>query len=1794
MSITIEESRLVDNAAMQQHRTDTGYDYSKEVQIQIQALVESEITLREMSRTKPVLSLLPKPGIYNGSITVKKEDVIAYSKSHPQIDCKPSHRSRIIEILKSGASTVDMPKTKDQERARLSDSELSISGEEIKIKVIDLNTHEFIEGHTFTSMSEYTSWLERNKGRVASVNLCSDEEYDYELIGLPSQSGQSPDFVNKSATKDADLLISENATYYPPLPQANTHRTKVKTFARSTTGKSSDSIIGEVRDGTELKAIDCHVGPSANFAIVESEEFTQYGRFYINLNDVEMLEGVSEHPKDLNKEESKPDSSKVSIDWTTQSLNVPYYDSRVAKHRVVIPTGVKKLSNSQSELENVLIESFRKGASLILRNHGKNSTDEVISQYESSDFYDSPIRVVELFMDDRRESEMLALVECPHRNLVMAREATQEPFGYFVEDYDVSVFVEYINQLTSKIDSLGDVLDKFKGKIVTFVPEKESQNVSLLPSTIDEIFKQNGIDSDGIFSKKGLLTIRWDKDLKILGMKFEDQEGKTYKASKGLVSILGKPHMESKRTQNFLFNLNRICATGLEDSWTDFFQNFVSYDQVKVLPFAEDLPFSKAVEGPLIKTLDQLRSEEDFYLEPQRKINEFLKRENAVDFVGASALDPRNFESIKDKVSGSTKDAYKLFLNNVDFRKVVFKTVRGLVPQSARSHLDTIRREVDGIEFDVENYGKRIKTGIKDAVEKKFSNEIGQIRETQQEIQNGLDRLHKYQRDYQNLETTLGDLSSRQDEIYDEYSDVILEEAENIGTEIAEEFAESAEDTLVRQISETTGLEPNTIKGIKDKLPDLLGKKITFEEVSHFPEIVFKDDIPTDDISEFFVEELKNKASAMVNEMIKSLIKNTLDALTKATSESNRSNRQPESDFDLPGISIEPSSKNAAEEIFGAPAEKIENILDDTTNLLSPEELCALFDGKPTSSTSQIMKKVMRASYPELEMSTTSQVSDFFKSLADYTNFASCRDLIEAEIPDIFMDDFACPPNSSLREGILKEKGLSDEQIDKQLENERQRSRNLAEDLLAQLKDGPLSGGFEAPSDFCSKGGSASSSQGGQNSFMDDNFRYSLRTTLNKIFESVYSSFRSEGEQFSRSLFQEVQSERQHNDEAIKILERKPLPNFEQFLQNPDIDFLQQFRSTRITSPVQKLELGVDSLPAELLALETQSDSATVTLVELPSSGNEISHTLQMQGASYIVSTPVEESSGPYEFSSRGFLESMLVDSYKELTNIDASEERSLTDIMTEIHNEIKKKVFIKMFDKMSRSPYFRDLSDTENSEFLLDYVNLGPQVTPECDPHLLKVTDEVNEIFNKFKDDMCADNVQTPQGIKPTKTALESSMMSACVRITLRHYLIECLTRGLVSMSTITGSNSVSDLVLDYVATKLQEALDSYGRDYREDFYEQVKEIYSGTKTTTRGMITEMLREEYDNVSFFLYEALLLGDMSIRFKNQFFNGTPIIELISMIDGVKSNIEINPDTSPFVIVMEEDSSSLCIVVDSNVPRPSSIEGNYYKRLNLASDKQATLMPIAKLQDPTRNFNEIKRGLYRNEKTQKLLDICFPIDTYASAAHIHEMESCSKIESVVNAFGDTRDTLYSVFYTVLPQEDDWKKENKLLSSVGGGAGLTALWDFNFGVFDTPVTENTFNFGLPVPWGQSFKGLFFSFAAKAIKDAALKVYKESVEKSDLNISLASTISKRMKLVGVNLSTTEVSILLSALPLPGVNPYMMTPASIIYNALGLGSFIKSGILSEGSEEADRAREKIEGAGLKAPRYCREILLD
>jgi hypothetical protein len=200
-----------------------------------------------------------------------------------------------------------------------------------------------------------------------------------------------------------------------------------------------------------------------------------------------------------------------------------------------------------------------------------------------------------------------------------------------------------------------------------------------------------------------------------------------------------------------------------------------------------------------------------------------------------------------------------------------------------------------------------------------------------------------------------------------------------------------------------------------------------------------------------------------------------------------------------------------------------------------------------------------------------------------------------------------------------------------------------------------------------------------------------------------------------------------------------------------------------------------------------------------------------------------------------------------------------------------------------------------------------------------------------------------------------------------------------------------------------------------------------------------------------------------------------------------------------------------------------------------------------------------------------------------------METNTKNIDIVSNFGETRDSLYGVFYAVQPQVNDWQKQPKALEDLAAGLGLPGLFpgqlnqlmNVNTQLYDIACTRLKFNFGLPVCWGNPFNGLGFSFILKAARDAALRILKNWIEKNDPNIKLARQLSFFTQLACIDISTSATSGLIHA-----AFPYMSTQFTAIYNALGLGDL--QGGAGSGSNEGEKAEQEIQDAGLSLPNYC------
>lgn len=240
-----------------------------------------------------------------------------------------------------------------------------------------------------------------------------------------------------------------------------------------------------------------------------------------------------------------------------------------------------------------------------------------------------------------------------------------------------------------------------------------------------------------------------------------------------------------------------------------------------------------------------------------------------------------------------------------------------------------------------------------------------------------------------------------------------------------------------------------------------------------------------------------------------------------------------------------------------------------------------------------------------------------------------------------------------------------------------------------------------------------------------------------------------------------------------------------------------------------------------------------------------------------------------------------------------------------------------------------------------------------------------------------------------------------------------------------------------------------------------------------------------------------------------------------------------------------------------------------------------------------NFDRIRDEFYnamnQDRKTKMLFNYCFPVKEYATMVNIHEMETNLKNINMVANFGETRDSLYGVFYAVQPMVNDWQKQPKALEDLASSLGLPALFpgqlgqmmDKNAQLLDIACTKYKYNFGLNVCWGNPFLGLGFSSIIKMAAIASAKILKDWIEKNDPNIKLAKKLSFLTQLACIDISTSATSGLIHS-----AFPYMSTQFTALYNALGLGDL--DGGLESDSEEGEKQKKHIEEAGLSLPNYC------
>lgn len=1600
---------------------------------------------------------------------------------------------------------------------------------------------------------------------------------------------------------------------FPSIPISPTHYTKTQRDVLSTPVDNSRVVHSDLEAGTGIVIIDDNLGVDARYSFVRDPSNLEKSPFYILKKDID---SIGQYREVSYKEVSKPIGGET-IPWTNLPVNEVQQFAQTAELQVSVM--LERTTLSQADKSNALEEAFYLGMEKILEFKGKKNTKEYIKeQFVENPEEERPAQAVELYLDSRPGSKVKALIKIPTRNIPPLDD--REPEWKYKTEFKLEEFEPMITQLVEKILPFQGKIEEYDGDVNVFIPSVEVSKLKEMPGIIQFLGDMSDKYKGDILKDKGLLRMYWTDSLKPIMVKFESTSGKEVTLANNFSVFPKRSAINSRRTQHLISNLDYIIENEMDTPWKEFLELWVKFRDVKILPRKEKTNNSELpeAEGPSVKTLEQLSKEDNFYNNAERRTEKYNERKESSEYVGSETLNPSSGSAsliIPNKPMG---ELYDYFLNDLDISKMVLNSAKCMIPDLPLEALESIKKDFD-------------------LLEKEYKNTKNQYKE----------------------------------------------------------------------------------EGFKGLFGFLL-----------------PDELPTDDISDAFFETLKSQTQSMLTQVISSLVGNLLGAFFDSCGKRDKRSAQSEQNRDAQNRNqlrgLLDNLQGKVQELFDSgevSPEVFQSLMSDIAELLSLKELCDLLRGIPDRETLDIVGNLLDTSYCELKIDSDEEIISFFLATSVSMDLQICDEL--GDIIDNLPEDFLCPPDSSVRDSLLRGKGLTDKEIKDQLDRERDRNKKLAEQLLGSFEANKL------PNMFCSTDEEGNTVPG-QIPFMDDQFEYTLETTLSSLFSGTYNSFTEEAMRYTQNLFMEVeeQEEKEYDmlgplpenaegrpvgpefTKKVVVTKRRPLPHLVDFYKDPELKsvdnyleisipvasggVLEQARSLfesndalteQMRTQMQALKASIEEenenaakvriteidycdilekqkKPSDIVPEEPPlksedkytsqtmaenkcnpsepilqpSSEETVSqppppppsinqLTELEASENceetkIIGNSVEVNGKEYISQREIPEQ--VISFIQQNVGESAKMNSencvmalyrnylnkVQELPRSEIETASSAFEIEAPALTRLIRENLVKsVINKIRGSRYLEYTtigSDTDSpyERYILEYINMGPQATPQCDPHLLRLSELVQDIKEDLQGELC---IESASKNSSELSPLESMMMKACIKATLRHYIIETLSTGILTTTLFSGrGREITDLKISYIIEKIKEGLRAYEKPsqasegscesddsfsqfmptYYEDFIEQLSVVTGMEKGENDNILRTAIKLEYTAISDGFLDSLLVPDSEgpkassmviaeiprVKFYiftgNESFPNIPIPQSALRYQSNSSKLEggnfvyyenATGDTWFSMIIPTEDSGT----------QLASSSNSYYFR---SEDKNFHVLPLVQVTDL--EMITIQHSIYH---------IFFPVDEYASALSIHEMEVASKMETTIASFGETRDNLFSLFYAIAPEKDDWKKVNKSLASMGGTSGFTKIFDFNNNLYDTPCTDLTFNFGSKgICWGNPFAGMggFFAMALRMARDAALMEFKNYVERNDPAVKLAKRLSFLSKLACVNVPTSAIAGSLNS-ALPFIFP--LTPIAMAFHALGLGIFLPSSLLDSDSDEGAEARSEIENAGLKLPEACK-----
>lgn len=219
----------------------------------------------------------------------------------------------------------------------------------------------------------------------------------------------------------------------------------------------------------------------------------------------------------------------------------------------------------------------------------------------------------------------------------------------------------------------------------------------------------------------------------------------------------------------------------------------------------------------------------------------------------------------------------------------------------------------------------------------------------------------------------------------------------------------------------------------------------------------------------------------------------------------------------VPATVIVTTGEACADEQEPVVAKPTSDFLNDLSSVLTPTEVCSLLDGSPSDETYQIVEELLNFDYPNIKslFNTRAKIKELFILLGKKIDPKLCETIrnnaenISSRPELCFTDD-----GTQLRKIFLKERELSDEEIESLLDKERERQKTNLEkvaNIIATIKSDPNKLFGEQPNIFCKNGNSGLISMDQMPSLSDNitrtaNYIFNLFATTNKNETNYYAS----------------------------------------------------------------------------------------------------------------------------------------------------------------------------------------------------------------------------------------------------------------------------------------------------------------------------------------------------------------------------------------------------------------------------------------------------------------------------------------------------------------------------------------------------------------------------------------------------------------------------------------------------------------------------------------------------------------